>query len=476
MPSKDIEGKIGYSAASEFDTVDVLNMLKDLPDACCVFKVLTDPFGTVKDMLFLYANERYAKLIGCSCADELIGNTFRDTVTNQDEDWLRLSYQAAVLRQSSVNNTYNSYLDKWFEFWVGPVYHKGFCAFIIHDITANRNSTETMKHQNNSNDLVIECAKALAAPGSSKGLKRALGIIGTKLDAHRVYIVRNDGPKVKERVEWTSKSCPQEQLPSKKMFEVFDIISIWEERLDGKDVVLVNDTAIEADEHPMLYREYLAGRCYRFAISVLKDKGKPMGYLVVGNYSLETDVNIEEVLVSAGVFISFYLKNNDLRQELMYLGNHDPLTDLGNRYALNQLEKTLETMDGTVGVCYTDINGLKYINEEYGHEEGDRVVSQIASIFSAIFKKKNCYRFGGDEFIAVIVDIDEIKFGELVEKFKQKTKGEPIAIGSVWLRDAKRIDDAIKVADEAMFKSKEQYYKEHGRRRTDNIEGIGKLG
>ena len=472
MPSRNSEGKIGYSTDVEIDSADILTMLKDLPDACCVFKVLTDPFGTVKDMLFLYANERYAHLVGASSPDELIGDTYHNCVKNQDEDWIRFAYQAAILRQSSTNRTFNSSLEKWFEFWAGPVYQKGFCAFIIRDVTSARQNTVSMQYQNNSNSLVLECAEALAAPGSSKALKKALGIIGTKLNADRVYIVRNEGAKLKERVEWTSKSCPQEQLPSKKMFEVFDIISIWEKQLDGKDVVLVKDTAIEADEHPMLYREYLAGRCFRYAISVLKDKGTPMGYLVVGNYSLETDVNIEEVLVSSGVFISFYLKNNDLRQELMYLGSHDPLTDLGNRYALTQLKTTLENMDGTLGICYTDINGLKYINDAYGHEEGDRVVSQIASIFSAIFKKKNCYRIGGDEFVAVIQDIDEIKFGDLVEKFKQKTKGEPVAVGSVWLGNARHIDDAIKFADEAMYKSKEQYYREHGRRSTDNIEEI----
>ena len=475
MPSRNNEGKIGYSTDTEIEAADILTMLKDVPDACCIFKVLTDPFGTVKDMLFLYANDRYARLAGATNADDLIGNTYHSCVKNQDEDWIRFAYQAAILRQSSTNRTYNSSLEKWFEFWVGPVYHKGFCAFIIHDVTSARQNAVSMEFRNNSNSLVIECAKALATPAYGKGLKKALGIIGKKLDAHRVYIVRNEGSKIKERVEWVSKSCSVE-LPSKKMFEVFDIISMWEKQLDGKDVVLVNDTAIEAEEHPMLYREYLAGKCYRFAISVLKDKGTPMGYLVVGNYSLETDVNIEEVLVSAGAFISFYLKNNDLRQELMYLGSHDPLTDLGNRYALRQLKTTLENMDGTIGICYTDINGLKYINEEYGHEEGDRVVSQIASIFSAIFKKKNCFRIGGDEFIAVIQDIDEVKFGDMVEKFKQKTKGEPIAVGSVWLGNARHIDDAIKIADEAMYKSKEQYYREHGRRSTDNIEEIGKLG
>jgi len=91
----------------DYSDGDILRMLKDLPDACCVFQVVTDPFGTVRDMLFLFANEKYASLVGKPSA-ELIGATYYSTVSNRDEDWIRLSYQAAIMRQSVINRTYNS--------------------------------------------------------------------------------------------------------------------------------------------------------------------------------------------------------------------------------------------------------------------------------------------------------------------------------------------------------------------------------
>ena len=81
----------------DYSDGDILRMLKDLPDACCVFQVVTDPFGTVRDMLFLFANEKYASLVGKPSA-ELIGATYYSTVSNRDEDWIRLSYQAAIMR------------------------------------------------------------------------------------------------------------------------------------------------------------------------------------------------------------------------------------------------------------------------------------------------------------------------------------------------------------------------------------------
>ena len=177
-------------------------------------------------MLFLYANQKYAQLVGRPTA-ELIGNTYFQTVTNQDEDWIKFSYQAAVLRQSSINRTYNSQFNKWFEFWVVPVYQKGFCAFIIHDVTADKRNEETQTFNTNTNNLVIECAKAISTPDFNKGIKRVLRCIGQTMEADRVYVMRiePDTQKIKEMLEWVSKSCSTE-LPSKKMFEKTDMIKL----------------------------------------------------------------------------------------------------------------------------------------------------------------------------------------------------------------------------------------------------------
>lgn len=460
------DGKIGYSTSTEFSPNDILYMLRDLPDACCIFKVLTDPFGTVKDMLFLYANEKYSQLVGKPVA-ELVGATYFSTVRNQDEDWIRFSYQAAVLRQSSINRTYNSQFNKWFEFWVVPVYQKGFCAFIIHDVTADKRNEETQVFQTNTNNLVIECAKAISTPDFNKGLKRVLRKIGQTIEADRVYVVRNSGNTVKEIHEWVSKSCSSD-LPSKKVFEKFDMVAIWNKQLAGKNVFYMNDVTPVQDANPELYNEFLAGKCSRYMVAVLKDKDGQMGFLVADNYSLEIQVNVTEVMETVAAFVSGQLKNHDLTKELMFLGAHDALTGLGNRYALNQALLLLSEMSVTVGVCYTDINGLKTINDEKGHEEGDHIISSTAELFSAIFKKKYCYRIGGDEFVAIVPDVEESKFIELVEKLKVKTKGIALAIGYEWSRSTKDINRVIKNADEDMYKDKAQYYKYHERRHANN--------
>ena len=306
MRSTNSEGKIGYSSEAEFSPTDILYMLKDLPDACCIFKVLTDPFGTVKDMLFLFANEKYAKLAGKSTA-ELIGSTFFTTVSNQDEDWIRFSYQAAILRQSSINRTYNSRFDKWFEFWAVPVYRKGFCAYIIHDVTADKRDEEDRIYQSNTNELVIECAKAVSTPDFNKGMKRVLKKIGQTIEADRVYVVRTKDSNSKDFYEWVSKSCAND-FSAKKVFEQYDLVSILTKRMGRNNVFSMNDTAPLIDKHPDIYTDHLAGRCSRFIVAKLKDKDELIGFLIAVNYKLELHMDMSVVMETVAAFISSHMK------------------------------------------------------------------------------------------------------------------------------------------------------------------------
>ena len=460
MAEHENKGKIEYSSSINFAPSDILYMLKDLPDACCVFKVLTDPFGTVKDMMFLFANERYAQLVKKTSA-ELIGSTYYSVVSNRDEDWLKYSYQAAMLRQSTIVRTYNSDFDKWFEFWAVPVYQKGFCAFIIHDVTVAKKDEDDKILKRNSNNLVIGCAKELSSAEFGKGIKKVLKILGESIEADRVFIIETQDKEIKAMHEWIN-GTSSSTLPSKKDFENNDFITMWNSQLKGKDLVVINDTHEIQKVNDIVYKAVLAGRIQRYIVAKVRDKDDVIGYLVADNYANDLPLNVAEVIESAAIFISYEIRNRKLTSEMMYLGSHDALTGLGNRYALNQTLGLLAGMSVSVGVCYVDINGLKTVNDEKGHEAGDEMIKQAANAFGSVFKKKYCYRIGGDEFIAIIPEIEEEKFNELVKKMRNKKVD--MAIGSVWSKNSGEINKAIQQADEAMYDDKTDYYENHERR------------
>lgn len=85
----------------------------------------------------------------------------------------------------------------------------------------------------------------------------------------------------------------------------------------------------------------------------------------------------------------------------------DNLTDLGNRRAFEQKLLEISSMPDVVDAVLVmmDLNGLKYANDNYGHNAGDELIITAAHCIRSIFGEAGtCYRIGGDEFTAVIVN------------------------------------------------------------------------
>ena len=299
----------------DFSDGEILGMLKDLPDACCIFQVVTDPFGTVKDMQFLFVNEKYASLVGKS-APELVGSTFYETVSNRDEDWIRLSYQAAIMRQSVINRTYNTKYNKWFEFWAVPVYKKGFCAFIIHDVTAEKREEENRTIQNNSNRIIIECAKSMNSNDFKTGINLVLEQLGNELSAARVFVVeRKEDGSVGQFYSWSHKNTGI-GLPTVKIFKKFDFFGMWQQQLDEDNISIINDIKSVNEHAPEIFEKILEGIITNYMVATLRDHDRIIGYMVADNYNYEADFDIENVFETVSMFVASELSNYNLKQEI----------------------------------------------------------------------------------------------------------------------------------------------------------------
>ena len=447
----------------DYSASEVLYMLKDLPDACCVFRIMTDPFGTVHDMQFIFVNEKYASLVGKPTA-ELMGATYYTTVANRDEDWIRLSYQAAVMRQSVINRTFNTQFNKWFEFWAVPVYKKGFCAFIIHDVTAEKRKEETQEIVSNSNNLILDCAKVLSTSDFKRGIKATLKALGTKIKADRVYIVESKDGDLGDIYEWTDRKSGT-GLPNRKDFERFDFFTMWDKQLLENRVVIVEDTKEIIKKNKEVYEDVLQGTISRYIITAIQDKGETIGYLVADNFSLYLDINLAEVFETVAIFISEELRNYILGQEMQYMSSHDAMTNLRNRNAFTATLNMIEGMKIPVGVCFADINGLKAINDEQGHDAGDEHIREAGAIIESVFKKKYSYRIGGDEFVAIVPQVEKEYFEELVAKLRKKCKKVSMAIGATWQKNAENMEEMINSADKLMYNDKAEFYSANNDRR-----------
>ena len=119
-----------------------------------------------------------------------------------------------------------------------------------------------------------------------------------------------------------------------------------------------------------------------------------------------------------------------------------------------------------VGVVFTDINGLKMINDRLGHEAGDERIATVATTVSAVFPDAKKYRFGGDEFVILSFDETEEAFNDRLKQLAALWEDDySAAIGSVWLEHAKDLDQNIAVADKRMYQDKSRYYENKLRER-----------
>lgn len=145
----------------------------------------------------------------------------------------------------------------------------------------------------------------------------------------------------------------------------------------------------------------------------------------------------------------------------------DALTSLKNR---NYLNDSLEKWDSSEvypqAIIIVDLNNVAYINDNYGHQEGDAVIKQAANIlFQNQIENSEIVRTNGNEFLIYLVDHDEKQVITYIRKLNKELKelnhGFGAAIGYSMIQDAiKTIDDAINEATLDMKNNKEEANKD----------------
>lgn len=97
-----------------------------------------------------------------------------------------------------------------------------------------------------------------------------------------------------------------------------------------------------------------------------------------------------------------------IEEKMNYLSFHDILTGLYNRtYFEEELTRLDRRRDGTVGLIIFDLDGLKLVNDSFGHEQGDNLLVRTAELIQGCFREADVVaRIGGDEFSVLIQDTD----------------------------------------------------------------------
>lgn len=151
------------------------------------------------------------------------------------------------------------------------------------------------------------------------------------------------------------------------------------------------------------------------------------------------------------------------------LSMYDQLTGVMNRSGLQHV-LTNQYRDKALAVIAVDVNGLKYVNDTFGHEAGDKLIVEAAGCLSAIFGGNRVFRTGGDEFVIIQQDHTEEKCIADIKRLREHMKehGVSAAIGYSYKECfSTGFAEMQAIADKNMYEDKARYYKETGKvRRT----------
>ncbi len=156
----------------------------------------------------------------------------------------------------------------------------------------------------------------------------------------------------------------------------------------------------------------------------------------------------------------------DMEDKLQYYALHDRMTGLYNRvYFEEKLQDVNESCQFPIGIVICDIDGLKLVNDTFGHQAGDELLVSAATIIKECFLGiAEVARIGGDEFAVILYNLSSVEIEKIcqcirqrVQEFRETNNKVPLSISigfSITTYPKQSIAEVFKIADDNMYREK----------------------
>lgn len=332
---------------------------------------------------------------------------------------------------------------------------------IAFDVTESEQKKQELKNSLDAENLVTACSKRLfAAPHVGTALDDVLGMVGRFLESDRAYIFQVNGDIMSNTFEWCANGVTPQKDALKEM--PVSLLERWQVPFQRQECVVIEDIGRLREISPEEYEVLRQQEINSLIAAPMYWEKNLIGYVGVDNYSSEKFKNVAAVLSSIGFFVGYVLRHEETLRQLRKLSYHDTLTGMLNRNAFMRDIETLEdAVTTSVGVIYADINGMKELNDQLGHREGDMVLKDASERILSLFPAECCYRIGGDEFVAICSNVEEQAFAHRVQDLVNLfgcTEKYTVSVGARWSPNYSDIQTLIFEADEQMYMDKKNFY------------------
>ena len=350
---------------------------------------------------------------------------------------------------------------------------------IAFDITECELQKQELKNMLDVQTLITNCVRMLyAVDDLDQTINAVLTQIGEFLVSDRAYVFEIKDELMNNTHEWTAPGISP-QLEKLQQLDL-SLISDWLPFFEKNDCIIIDDVEQLQKTNPAAYATLHAQEITSLIAAPIFLDNKLAGYIGIDNYDSEKIKNSSYLLLSMSIFLSYAIRHRNHVDMLHRLSYHDLLTNALNRNAfMDVLSQFRPGQYASAGIIYIDINGMKEINDFYGHHQGDKIlITTVAKVFN-LFKPDELFRIGGDEFVIITYDLTETdfyeKFNLLRNIFCEKTNLPfSIATGSCWVKSPSDLNSLLQQADSAMYADKKKFYygKEKTSRYRHNLDDI----
>lgn len=449
----------------------------------CIISVESKEDGTYGEIRIVTGNAAYISSIEHSDPDtpqmltsKFVPNSLYQNYFPQDLNFEDFCFRCAVLKQPMHTYVHPERFDFWFNLFMMPLGSEGNLHYCTYSQQVTRNAdSEQMSNTSASTatEVLNTCIKLRDASNFQHTMDEIISDIRKMCDAQSCVILLTD-----HETRSCSALCESRNeystLPSMKGMlneGFYDLTLSWKDTIGGSNGIIIknkNDWDYLKAKNPAWYDSLMKAHVESIVLFPLNYNDETLGYIWASNFDTDNTVKIKETIELTVFFVASEIGNHKLLSRLKTLSSMDMLTGVLNRNEMNNRIDELRKKDSDqitgFGIVFADLNGLKRVNDNNGHEAGDLLLKNAAIVLQNVFVGDQIFRAGGDEFMIILSYTNEEAIKDkcnTVKKLSKKYSNVSFALGYVYQNDSSNITEALKTADQRMYEDKAKYYLDH---------------
>ena len=465
--------------------MDFQNFVDGFNSATCIISVEKKD-GGYGDIRIVAGNKKFIETAERPMYDtgsglmenKFVPNSLYDRYLPKTPDFEDKCFHCATEKKTIHTYIHINVVDFWFNLSFIPVdCDKGglcYCAYSSERAEVKDINIAASGATGTANDVLKTCIKLRGTNEFRKTMNEVIGDIrelcGSEVCTVMLVNEENGTASIlaQSRAERTISRALSEY------YNMYDIAMSWLDTIGERDSIIIKnekDMEYVKEVNPLWHKTLEESNVKSIVIFPMRHRGKLLGFIWTTNINVDNVQKIKDTLELTTFFITSEIASYLMVKQLEKVSYTDLLTGIRNRNSMNDMVDSIVAGEASVkapyGVIFADLNGLKRVNDEDGHSAGDLLLKKAGLVLQEVFIEDNVYRAGGDEFMVIAAGSRE-SFENKLKTLREKASDPDnvcFSFGYCYNDSGLDIRDAMRVADEEMYKDKEKYYFEHTERK-----------